>query len=117
MALTHERNKSSRTRRGCILCYNIGAAAPAFCYITVNWIPMYQRGEKMAVVKEIPLCFGHAKPKTVKNPNGILDPEVGSWQRTPFGKMPYRDGNYQLVGGPQNLQLVTGAAGKVPTWF
>jgi hypothetical protein len=115
MALTHERNKSSKTRRGCILCYNIGAAAPAFCYITVTWIPMYKKVDP--VCKEIPLCFRHAKPKTESNPNGILDKEFGSWMKTPFGWLPYRDGNYQLVGGASNTQLVTGPSGKIPTWF
>ena len=115
MALTHERNKSARTRRGCILCYNMGAAAPTFAYIKVTFIPMYKNNNP--VEKEIGLCFKHCTARTEKNPNGILDPEIGYWKKTPFGKMPEREGLYQLYGGPNNIRLITGAAGKIPLWW
>lgn len=115
MALTHERNKSPKTRRGCLLCYNIGAAAPTFAYITVTFIPMYRKVDP--VQKEIGLCFRHCKPKTVSNPNGILDIEFGPWIKTPFGKMPIREEMYQLVGGPNNTTLLTGPSGKIPLWW
>lgn len=113
MAFTHERNKSARTKRGCILCYNIGAASPTFAYITLSYIPMFRPSQK--VEKEVGLCFKHLKPKTEKNPNGIIDPAFGEWKKTPFGKMPVREGLYQLVDN--NMKLVTGPAGQVPLWW
>lgn len=115
MALTHERNKNRNTRKGCILCYNTGSASPTYCYIEVEFIKMY--GNPLPVVKQIGICFKHSKPKTEKNPNGILDVEVGNWIRTPFGKMAEREGVYQLVGGPKNFTLLTGPSGKIPSWW
>jgi len=115
MALTHERNKSSRTKRGCILCFNMGAASPTFAYIVVKHPGMY--GNPHPVIKEVGLCFKHCKARTEKNQSGILDPEVGVWRKTMFGKMPEREGLYQLFGGPENYRLITGPSGKVPTWW
>jgi hypothetical protein len=122
-----ERAKNWKARRGCIACHCIGAASPAFAYITVKYIPRPKflnptdvtrlTPEVLSVEKELGLCFKHCRQHTEKNPGALLDPEVGKWNKV-FGQMmPIRDELYQLYGGPENTKIITGPAGQIPTWW
>lgn len=107
--------KRFRSRKGCVLCHNMGAAAPAYCYVKVMVSPM---GSPMPFEKEVGVCFNHSKPQTEKNPMGILAFEKGDprWRKTPFGYMAIRDEVYDLVGGKTNTTIITGPSGKIPRW-
>ena len=111
--LTSQRNKSSRTRKGCILCYNIGAAAPAFAYVRVSFPK--NPWTKTLVEKELPLCFKHSTRRTESRPAGILDGEYGEWNKTPFGYIAIREEVYELANG--DVTLLTGSCGKIPLWW
>lgn len=81
---------------------------------------MYKKdasGEKLKVEKQIGLCWKHCQCKTERNPGGLLDPEVGIWNKSSFGKVPIKEELYQLVGGKTNYKLVTGPSGKIPSWW
>lgn len=115
------RNKSAKTKNGCALCYNIGAAGRAFCYVTVKWPSMVDLETRTVTIveKEVPICFVHAKAKSGDNPNGILDPNQGIWlnpftgvEKVGGGGVPIRDEMYHLVG--DNVKLIIGTHGSIP---
>jgi hypothetical protein len=86
--LTHERNKNSRTKRGCLVCFQLGTTGQSFAYINLEFIPMYAGKEIKPVVKEIGLCYKHTQE--------CCDKEKGVWTKTKFGKRPVRDEVYEL---------------------
>ena len=108
--------KNPRARNGCTLCWNMGAAAPAFAFVTVPYAPKYQ---KILVEVTLAVCFNHARAKSETNPTGILDPDFGIWLN-PFtrvekeggGGIPIRDQEYRLVN--DDVTLITGISGKIP---
>lgn len=125
--LTHQRNKSSRTKRGCIACYNIGAASRAFGYIDIQMpgmIDLKTRTVQM-VIKEIGLCFTHTRD--------LCDKKVGVWNKAAFNS-PIRDEKY-VIRCPHHrsdcpmdhtcpvedrkrfTQILTGPAGNIPLWW
>ena len=140
---TSTKTKSYNARkRPCLACFNMGAASPAYCWITIRFPrmrktrPTEEYGPKPArdplgwpdshtnlheyiVEKEVGLCWKHAQCQSKSNPNGILNVEVGRWRRIPFGnmKIPVHDEHYELIGGPDNFKIVTGPAGRVPKYF
>ena len=95
-----------RTTSKCLLCYNMGAEKRAYAWVEI----VLPNGR----VKEVGLCYKHCRPKTEGNPNGILDPEFGTWNKS-FGQMPIMDEKYRVSG--DDYSLVTGVAGKVPKWW
>lgn len=108
-----ERLKNPRAKRGCLACYSMGAAAPAFAYVEVEYIPLTLMPGAVAVVKEIGVCFKHTTDKR------IVDREWGPWKKTPFGPMPEREELYRLVGGPvEGAKLLIGACKRgIPSWW
>ena len=118
--LTRMRNKSSRTKSGCILCYNMGAARKTYAYIHIKF-PRHPQS-KLEVEKEIGLCFTHCRARSESQKAGILDPEFGLW-RHPFtgaikeggGGVPIRDEVYVLLNN--DVSLLTGPSGKIPLWW
>lgn len=108
-----ERLKNPRAKRGCLACYSMGSAKPAYAYVEVEYIPLSLMPGQQAVVKEIGICWEHAQRKA-----GYLDPEAGQWKKTPFGWMPEREELYQLIGGRGNTALLVGACKRgIPTWW
>ena len=88
--LTHERNKNPRTKRGCLMCYQLGTAGQPYGYIDLELMPMFVKpGEPaMKVTKEVGLCFKHVRE--------MCDTKVGPWMKSGFGLVPQRDGKFVL---------------------
>jgi len=118
--ITGIKNKNPRSRNGCALCYNMGAASPAFVYVRVAYpqIRNLEEGTVEMVDVDAGVCFVHARAKTENNPNGILDPNFGTWVN-PFnglvvkegsGGKPVKDGYYRLVN--DNTKYLTGQTSK-----
>ena len=125
--LTHERNKSSRTKRGCLACYQIGSAGKPYGYIELTFIPMYVKpkdeaeAKLMTVKKEVGLCYRHIID--------FCDQTVGEWRKTMFGNIPVRDGNYVLRTEAKDTNRPCGSGDgvyrsappstnwKVPKWW
>jgi hypothetical protein len=119
--------KNPRARSGCVLCWNMGSASPAFAYVNVPYAPAFQ---KILVEVTLAICFTHAKARKEDDPGrssggscevstGILDPHFGQWlnpftreEKTGGGGIPIRDEMYRLVN--DDITLITGIAGKVP---
>lgn len=105
--------KRFRSRKGCVLCHNMGSAVPTYCYVTVVVSPM---GMPATFDKEVGICFNHSKPMTERNPKGIIVLDKERMKKTPFGYMAIRDEVYDLVGGKENTTILTGPSGKIPRW-
>lgn len=105
--------KRFSSRKGCVLCHNMGAAAPTYCYVTVVVTPM---GAPASFDKEVGICFNHSKPQTEKHPGGIIVLDKERMKKTPYGYMCRRDETYSLVGGKENTKILTGPSGKIPRW-
>jgi len=90
--LTHERNKNSRTKRGCLVCFQLGTTGKSYAYINLDFIPMYAGKEVKPVVKEIGLCYKHTQE--------CCDKEKGAWRKSRFGKIPIKDEVYELRTDP-----------------
>lgn len=108
--------KNPRARNGCVLCWNMGAAAPAYAFVNVPYAPLFQ---KTIVEVTLAVCFNHARARSETNATAILDPDFGTWLN-PFtreekeggGGIPIRDCEYRLVN--DDVTLITGIAGKIP---
>lgn len=129
MRILRERLKNPRHRRGCLACYNMGTSGAAYAYVEVSYLPvciqaLENPSSVQPIVKEIGLCFKHCRARKDTNPNGFLDPDVGLWMN-PFnrqikvggGGLPIKEELYQLVGGKENVKLLTGVCGKIPLWW
>lgn len=110
----HERLKNPKAKRGCLLCYSMGTAAPAYAYVDVEYVPLSLMPNQVAMVKEIGVCFKHSS-RGAK----VLNPEIGPWRKTSFGYMPEREGKFELIGGPvDGAKLLIGACRRgIPTWW
>jgi hypothetical protein len=127
--LTHERNKNPATKRGCLACYQTGATAKPYGYITLTFLPMYVKAKDEAeakllqVQKEVGLCYKHTTE--------FCDQKIGPWRKTQFGLIPVRDGNYVLRTEPKDVKspysskddpktyrsAAPGNNWKVPKWW
>lgn len=115
--------KNPRAKHGCILCWNMGSASPAFAYVNVPYAPKFS---KVVVELSLAVCFGHCRARKEdeeapdsKGNNGIIDPNFGQWlnpftrvEKTGGGGIPIRDQEYRLVG--DEVTLITGIAGRIP---
>ena len=90
--LTHERNKNNRTKRGCLVCFQLGTTGKSYAYINLEFIPMYANKEIKPVVKEIGLCYRHTTE--------CCDKKKGEWRKTMYGLIPVKDEVYELRTEP-----------------
>lgn len=87
--LTHERNKNTRTKRGCLMCFQLGTTGKPFAYTEITFMPMYATDKTIKpVIKHVGICFKHSKE--------IFDTTIGEWKKSPYGKLPIKDELYVL---------------------